>query len=388
LQMPEARRIAVLGSTGSIGLQTLEVVEAFPDRFRVVALACQRSVDTLIEQARRHRPILVGVADSEAAAEAARALRDTDVRVTGGRGALAECAALPEADMVMAAAAGIAGLRPVWEAVRAGKTVALANKEPIVVAGHLITREAARSGAQLLPADSEHSAIFQVLLGQDRRGVKRVVLTASGGAFRDMPEEQLDGVTPEQALAHPTWKMGPKVTVDSATLMNKGLEIIEARWLFGLSPEQVSVVLHPESIVHSLVEFVDGSTLAQLARPDMRVPIQFALSYPERWPRPEPPVDLAAVGALHFAPLSERRWPCVRLAKEALAAGGSAPAALNAADEVAVSWFLSGRIRFTEIAQIIERALDSHAGRPGGSVEELLEVDAQVRRSLESVRQC
>ena len=215
-----------------------------------------------------------------------------------------------------------------------------------------------------------------------------MILTASGGAFRDMPEEQLDGVTPEQALAHPTWKMGPKVTVDSATLMNKGLEIIEARWLFGLSPEQVSVVLHPESIVHSLVEFVDGSTLAQLARPDMRVPIQFALSYPERWPRPEPPVDLAAVGALHFAPLSERRWPCVRLAKEALAAGGSAPAALNAADEVAVSWFLSGRIRFTEIAQIIERALNSYAGRPGGSVEELLEVDAQVRRSLESVRQC
>jgi 1-deoxy-D-xylulose-5-phosphate reductoisomerase len=290
--------------------------------------------------------------------------------------------------MVMAAAAGIAGLRPVWEAVRAGKTVALANKEPIVVAGHLITREAARSGAQLLPVDSEHSAVFQLLLGQDRRGVRRVILTASGGAFRDMPEEQLDGVTPEQALAHPTWKMGPKVTVDSATLMNKGLEIIEARWLFGLSPEQVSVVLHPESIVHSLVEFVDGSTLAQLARPDMRVPIQFALSYPERWPRPEPPVDLAAVGALHFAPLSERRWPCVRLAKEALAAGGSAPAALNAADEVAVSWFLSGRIRFTEIAQIIERALNSYAGRPGGSVEELLEVDAQVRRSLESVRQC
>jgi 1-deoxy-D-xylulose-5-phosphate reductoisomerase len=380
--MPEARRIAVLGSTGSIGLQTLEVIDAFPDRFRVAALACQRSADAIISQARKYRPSVVAISDPDAAGRVSRELARSGTRVIAGADALVECATLTEADVIVAAATGIAGLRPVWEAVRAGKTVALANKEPIVVAGHLIVPEAARSGAQLLPVDSEHSAIFQLLLGQDRSGIARVVLTASGGAFRDLPEEHLAGVTPEQALAHPTWKMGPKVTVDSATLMNKGLEIIEARWLFGLAPEQLSVMLHPESIVHSLVEFIDGSVLAQLARPDMRLPIQFALSYPERWLRPEPPVDLTALGALHFSALSEQRWPCVRLAREALAAGGTAPAALNAADEVAVSWFLGGRIRFTEIAGIVERALDAHRVQPGGSVEELLAVDAEVRRSL------
>ena len=380
--MPEARRIALLGSTGSIGLQTLEVIDAFPDRFRVVALACQRSADAMVLQARKYRPSVVAIADPDAAVRATRELSGSSARVITGPDALVECATLAEADVIVAAATGIAGLRPVWEAVRAGKTVALANKEPIVVAGHLIVREAARSGAQLLPVDSEHSAIFQLLLGQDRAGIRRVVLTASGGAFRDLPEEQLDGVTPEQALAHPTWKMGPKVTVDSATLMNKGLEIIEARWLFGLAPEQVSVMLHPESIVHSLIEFIDGSVLAQLARPDMRLPIQFALSYPERWPRAEPPVDLTALGALHFSALSEQRWPCVRLAKQALAAGGTAPAALNAADEVAVSWFLGGRIRFTEIARIVEWALGEHDVRAGESIEELSEVDREVRDSL------
>jgi 1-deoxy-D-xylulose-5-phosphate reductoisomerase len=380
--MPEARRIAVIGSTGSIGLQTLEVIDAFPDRFRVVALACQRSVDAVISQARKYRPSVIAISDPDAADRASGELTGLGARVITGPDALVECATLAEADVIVAAATGIAGLRPVWEAVRAGKTVALANKESIVAAGHLIVREAARSGAQLLPVDSEHSAIFQLLLGQDRSGVGRVVLTASGGAFRDLPEEQLGGVTPEQALAHPTWKMGPKVTVDSATLMNKGLEIIEARWLFGLAPEQVSVMLHPESIVHSLDELIDGSVLAQLARPDMRLPIQFALSYPERLPRPEPPADLAALGALHFSALSERQWPCVRLAKQALAAGGTAPAALNAADEVAVSWFLSGRIRFTEIALIVEQALGRHDVRAGESIEELLEVDREVRGSL------
>jgi 1-deoxy-D-xylulose-5-phosphate reductoisomerase len=381
--MPEARRIAVLGSTGSIGLQTLEVIEAFPSRFRLVALACHSSADVIAAQARRHRPLLAAIVDPEAAARAARELEQLGVRVVAGPEGLTECATLPEAEVVVAAATGIAGLRPVWEAVRAGKTVALANKEPIVVAGHLITREAARSGAKLIPVDSEHSAIFQLLLGQDRRGVKRVVLTASGGAFRDLTIEELGSVTAEQALAHPTWKMGPKVTVDSASLMNKGLEIIEARWLFGLVPEQIDVVLHPESIVHSLVEFVDGSVLAQLAKPDMRLPIQFALSYPERWPRPEPPVDLTGMGALHFSPLALERWPCVRLAREALAAGGTATAALNAADEVAVSWFLEGRIKFAQIAQIIEWALGTHVVGPGESIEALTEVDQEVRRRLE-----
>ena len=374
----------MLGSTGSIGRQTLQVVEAFPDRFRVVALACQRSAELVVEQARRHRPRMVGVTDAGAARQVAEALRGTGIDVAGGPEAMARCAALCEAEVVVGAVAGVAGLEPVWEAVRAGKTVALANKEPIVVAGHLVTREAAQRGAQLIPVDSEHSAVFQTLLGQDRAGVRRVVLTASGGAFRDVPLEALAEVTAEQALAHPTWKMGPKVTVDSATLMNKGLEIIEARWLFGLRPEQIEVILHPESIVHSLVEFVDGSVLAQLAKPDMRLPIQFALSYPERLPRREESVDLAALGALHFAPLSGERWPCVGLARAALEAGGTASAALNAADEVAVSWFLEGRIRFTQIAEIVARALEEHKVGPGETIAELMAADREVRERLES----
>ena len=380
--MGETRRIAVLGSTGSIGRQALEVIAAFPDRFQVVALACHRSADQVVAQSRRFRPGLVAVVDPAAAERAAEELNGTGVDVASGPEGLLRCAALAEADVVLAAMTGIAGLPAVWEAVRAGKTVALANKEPLVVAGHLIMPEAKRAGARLVPVDSEHSAIFQLLLGQDRAAVTRVVLTASGGAFRELPAEALETVTPAQALAHPTWQMGPKVTVDSATLMNKGLEIIEAHWLFGLRPDQIEVILHPESIVHSLVEFGDGSVLAQLASPDMRLPIQFALSYPERLPRPEPPVNLARLGALNFAPLSATRWPCVRLAREALAAGGTAPAVLNAADEVAVSWFLEGRIRFTEIPGIIERALARHAARPADSIEALLAVDAEVRESL------
>jgi len=380
--MGETRRIAVLGSTGSIGRQALEVIAAFPDRFQVVALACHRSADQVVAQSRRFRPGLVAVVDPAAAERAAEELNGTGVDVASGPEGLLRCAALAEADVVLAAMTGIAGLPAVWEAVRAGKTVALANKEPLVVAGHLIMPEAKRAGARLVPVDSEHSAIFQLLLGQDRAAVTRVVLTASGGAFRELPAEALETVTPAQALAHPTWQMGPKVTVDSATLMNKGLEIIEAHWLFGLRPDQIEVILHPESIVHSLVEFGDGSVLAQLANPDMRLPIQFALSYPERLPRPEPPVDLARLGALNFAPLSATRWPCVRLAREALAAGGTAPAVLNAADEVAVSWFLEGRIRFTEIPGIIGRALARHAAVPADSIEALLAVDAEVRESL------
>jgi len=231
--------------------------------------------------------------------------------------------------------------------------------------------------------DSEHSAIFQLLLGQDRRSVRRIMLTASGGAFRDLPADRLDQVTPEQALAHPTWKMGPKVTVDSATLMNKGLEVIEAHWLFGFAPEQIEVVLHPESIVHSIVEFADGTMLAQLARPDMRLPIQFALSCPERLPRPEPALDVAKLGALHFDEVPISRYPCLRLAREALAAGGTAPAALNAADEVAVEWFLQGRIGFTRIPEIIESALAAHEVQAGDSIASLLAVDGEVRERLE-----
>lgn len=380
--MAGPKQIALLGSTGSIGIQTLDVVEAFPERFRVVALSCARSVKTVVAQAMRHRPRLVAVSDQAAAGEVAQALSGAGIEVAAGPEAATRCAALPEVDLVVGAASGVAGLPAVWEAVTGGKVVALANKEPLVVAGHLIQAEAARTGAQLLPVDSEHSAIFQALLGQDRTAVRRVLLTASGGPFRDLPEGQLDRVTPEQALAHPTWKMGPKVTVDSATLMNKGLELIEARWLFALEAEQLEVILHRESIVHSLVEFVDGSVLAQLGVPDMRLPIQFALSYPERLPGVTPSLDLAALGALHFQALPPARFPCLELARAALAAGGTAPAALNAADEIAVTWFLEGRIKFGRIPRVVEEGLRSHEVGAGSSLEELLAVDREVRDYL------
>lgn len=381
--MSSPKGIAVLGSTGSIGIQTLDVIACYPERFRVIALACNRSAEEIAAQAVRHRPGVIALADDDAAEVARQRLQNLPVEITSGPEAVVACALRPDVDLVVGAASGITGLLPVWEAVRAGKTVALANKEPLVVAGDLITAEARRTGARLIPVDSEHSAIFQLLLGQDRKAARRVILTASGGAFRDLTAQELERVTAQQALAHPTWKMGPKVTVDSATLMNKGLEVIEARWLFALAPEQIEVVLHPESIMHSVVEFTDGTMLAHLARPDMRLPIQFALSYPERLPRSEPPLDLTRLGALHFSEVPLTRYPCLRLAREALAAGGTAPAALNAADEVAVEWFLQGRIEFTRIAEIIETTLASHGARPADSIDALFAVDREVRARLE-----
>jgi len=375
-------RVAILGATGSIGRQALEVIGAHRDRFTVVGLAANRRVELLGEQAAAFgaKTVVVG---PEGDVEAARRTAPPGVRVEGGEEALAELAARDDVDLVVAAMSGVVGLRPVLAAVRAGKRVALANKEPLVVAGEIIVAEAARSGAVLLPVDSEHSAIFQALMGQDRGAVRRVVLTASGGAFRDRPLDQLDSVTPEEALAHPTWRMGPKVTVDSATLMNKGLEVIEARWLFGLALDQIEVVLHPESIVHSLVEFVDGSVLAQLACPDMRIPLQFALTFPEREPAEWGRLDLAQVGKLHFGPLDRQRYPAVELAYAAARAGGTAPAVLNAADEVAVGWFLEGRLRFADIPRLIAVSLEEHTPVAGPTLEQLLAADREVRRRLE-----
>ena len=379
----DARRIAVIGSTGSIGRQTLDVVASFPNQFRVVALACRSSVDEIVAQARRFEPKLIAVVDPMAAERAAKELGSLEIEVRAGEKAVTECALHPEADVIVAAAAGVIGLLPVWEAVRAGKKIALANKEPLVVAGHLIMSEADLSGAEILPVDSEHSAVFQSLLGEDRDTVKKVTLTASGGAFRDLPREKLSEVRPEDALAHPTWEMGPKVTIDSATLMNKGLELIEARWLFDLPLAKLEVVLHRESIVHCLVEFVDGAIIAQLAQPDMRIPIQFALSYPGRLERPEAPVNLAALGALHFERFEEERWPCVGLARAAMNRGGTAPAALNTANEVAVGWFLQGVIPFTAIPEIVRWVVDEHEVTPGATIEELIDVDRRVRRLVE-----
>jgi 1-deoxy-D-xylulose-5-phosphate reductoisomerase len=376
------KRLALLGSTGSIGEQTLAVALEFPERFRVTALAAGRNVARLAEQVRQLRPERVAVAD----AEAARALRERLGRETPelgvGPAGLVAVAEHP-ADLVVAGLVGAIGLAPTLAALRAGRDVALANKEVMVMAGALVQREVRRRGVSLLPVDSEHSAIFQALAGSRPEHVARLVLTASGGPFRSWPAEKIARATVAEALAHPNWSMGPKITVDSATLANKALEVIEARWLFDVAPERVSVVVHPQSIVHSLVELVDGSVLAQLGVPDMRVPIACALAWPDRLPLSGPRLDLTAVGRLDFEPPDEKRFPCLGLAWRALAGAEAAPAVLNAANEEAVAAFLAGRIPFPGIAAVNERVLDDylalHAGETVAELEEVLAADAWAR---------
>jgi 1-deoxy-D-xylulose-5-phosphate reductoisomerase len=378
------KRLAILGSTGSIGTSTLDVVRAFPGRFEVVALAGGRSVDRLEEQARRLRAGCVAGRDEADGVALARRLGSLS-RVVHGPQGLLEVATHPAADLVVSALVGAVGLVPTHAALGAGRDVALANKETLVVAGGLMTARAAASGAALLPVDSEHNALHQCLRGERGAEVRRLWLTASGGPFLRHSRAALAAVTPAEALRHPTWKMGPKITVDSATLMNKGLEVIEARWLFGASPEQLRVVIHPTSVVHSMVEFVDGSFKAQLGVTDMRHPIQYALAWPERWPTELPPFDPVAASPLSFEEPDLDRFPCLGLAWRALAAGGAAPAALNAANEVAVAAFLAGRAGFPDIARTIESALEEHGGEPAASVEALLDVDARARRTAERV---
>lgn len=362
--------VAVLGSTGSIGTQTLDVIRALGGRFRVVALAAGWNTDLLYRQVAEFRPLLV----------CAEAALDPD-RLAGARVVpMTEMAAHPDVDVAVIGTAGTAGLAPALAALRASKAVALANKEVLVMAGAVLTRAAAEGGGEIRPVDSEHSAIWQCLWGEDRGGIARLILTASGGALRDRPLETLDAVTPEEALHHPTWTMGRKVTVDSATLFNKGLETIEARWLFDVPVERIEVVMHRESIVHSLVEFRDGSVKAQLGLPNMRLPIQCALTYPERLPCTVPRLDLAALGSLQFAPPDLARYPCLALAMEAGRRGGTYPAVLAAADEVAVEEFLAGRIRFTDIPRLIERVLAVHSPGPEDDLAALLEADAWARR--------
>ncbi|MBI4498352.1 MAG: 1-deoxy-D-xylulose-5-phosphate reductoisomerase [Chloroflexi bacterium] len=372
--------IVILGSTGSIGRQALEVIRAHQPQVRVVGLAAARNATLLYEQIRDFQPTyyaLTAPRETEGVARAG-ALRCT----------LEELAALPEADVVLVATVGRAGLAPTLAALRAGKRVALANKEVLVMAGAIITREAEAAGAVLVPVDSEHSAIWQCLRGEHGEGggarVARLLLTASGGAFRDAPAERLATVTPQEALRHPTWQMGPKVTVDSATLMNKGFEVIEARWLFGIPYERIEVLLHRESIVHSLVEFVDGSVKAQLSVPDMRLPLQYALSYPDRWPGVEfPRLDLARLGTLSFGPVEPGRYPCLDLALEAGRRGGTYPAVLSAADEAAVEAFLQGRIGFLDIPDLVGATLAVHQGSPQPSLEAILAADAWARETVE-----
>ena len=373
------KRLAILGSTGSIGKSTLQVIDAFPGKFEVVALAAGRNLELVEEQARRYRPACVSVQDVDAARTLSERLEG--VRVVHGADGLLEVSTHDGVDLVVSGLVGAVGLRPTYVALEAGLDVALANKETLVVAGERMTTCAAASGARILPVDSEHNALHQCLRGERTEEVRSLWLTASGGPFREWSREQLAGATVEQALRHPTWKMGPKITVDSATLMNKGLEVIEARWLFGLGLDRIRVVVHPKSVVHSMVELVDGSFKAQLGITDMRHPIQYALTWPERLPSELPPFDPVRSGPLEFADPDTDRFPCLGLAYRALAAGGAAPAALNAANEVAVEAFLDGRTGFYDIPATIEIAMEEHGGEAAGSVEELLAVDERARRT-------
>lgn len=369
--------ISLLGSTGSIGTQTLEVVEAAPERYRVVALAARSSWELLAGQAHRFKPELVALADDTHYARLKEALAGTRVRVACGEQALLEVAAHPEAQMVLSSFVGMAGMVPTLTALEAGKWVALANKEALVVGGELVTAAARKAGTTLLPVDSEHSAIFQCLQGQN--GVQRIVLTASGGPFRQLERGALESVTAAQALKHPTWNMGSKITIDSSTLMNKGFEVLEAYHLFGLTLDQVDVWVHPQSVIHSLVEFVDGSVLAQLGPPDMRTPIQYALFYPERvapaWSR----LTLDHMRTLTFEPPRREDFPCLELAFEAGRQGGTVPAVLNAANEIAVERFLKGEIGFLDIPRTIESAMQSHQRVQQPGVADLVAADAWAR---------
>ncbi len=383
------QNICLLGATGSIGQSTLDVLARHPERFRLQAVSANRSVDRMLEICRKHRPRIAVMADAEAADRLADALDGEDIEIRSGEQALVDIAADAEVDTVMAAIVGAVGLMPTLAAVRSGKRVLLANKEALVMAGQLFMNAVRDSGAELLPIDSEHNAIFQCLpSGQTRglkqRGVSRIWLTGSGGPFREWPLDRFDSITPEQAIAHPNWSMGPKISVDSATMMNKGLELIEACWLFDLPESEIEILLHPQSIIHSMVAYNDGSVLAQLGNPDMRTPIAHALGYPDRLESGVEPLDPVAVSQLNFEAADENRFPCLRLARAAIAEGGTRPAILNAANEIAVDAFLNGRIAFTRIPQLIEDCMQHIDSHPGDSLERIL---ADDRTAREHVRQ-
>lgn len=373
------RRVTVLGSTGSVGCSTLDLIARAPERFAVEALTAHSAVERLAEQALQVRPRIAVIADEQYYAALKDALAGSGIEAAAGEVALAEAATRP-ADCVLAAIVGAAGLAPTLAAVRRGAVVGLANKETLVCAGDLMMREVARCGATLLPVDSEHNAIFQVLDEGNRDAVDRIILTASGGPFRGLTRAEMATVTPTQAVAHPNWSMGAKISVDSATMMNKGLEVIEAHHLFAMSEPQIEVVVHPQSVVHSLVGYVDGSVLAQLGQPDMRTPIAYALSWPRRMAAPVPRLDLAAIGQLTFETPDEQRFPALALARAALRQGGIAPTVLNAANEVAVAGFLAGQAGFLAIAEIVESTLAEIGPRELTSLEDVHDFDAEARR--------
>jgi len=374
------RQIALLGSTGSIGTQALDVVRDNTDRFEIYALVARQNVDLLAQQAREFRPEVVVIADEQYYAPLKEALADLPMKVWAGADAIADVAQMAPVDVVLTAMVGYAGLRPTLAALEAGKAVALANKETLVVAGELVTATARRPGAPILPVDSEHSAIFQCLVGQDASAVEKVILTASGGPFRTTPREALADVTPAEALRHPNWSMGAKVTIDSASMMNKGFEMIEARWLFGLPPEQIEVVVHPQSIVHSMVQFADGAVMAQLGTPDMHLPIAYALAYPHRLRSAAPRLDFAQLSTLTFEAPDRERFRNLDYAYEAARRGGNMPCILNAADEVAVAAFLSGKIGFLAMSDLIAETMARTTFIATPTYDDYVQTDAEARR--------
>lgn len=378
------KRIAILGSTGSIGTQTLDIAQHAPDKFQIEALSGGYNSQLLIEQVKKFHPKVVSVATKELADEVSKNV-SSSTKVLYGEEGLMEVAASTDADLVVTALVGSQGLKPTMAAIEAGKHIGLANKETLVSAGHIVKDAIRRKGVSLLPIDSEHSAIFQCLNGENRSQIAKITLTASGGSFRDRSREELEGVTVEQALQHPNWSMGAKITIDSATMVNKGLEVIEAHWLFDLSYDEIDVLIHPESVIHSYVEFVDNSVIAQLGNPDMRVPIQYALTYPDRYPTPTHRLDLAAIGKLHFREMDYNRYPCLRMAFESGKQGGTTPTVYNAANEIAVARFLKGEITFLQIEQIIEAVLQKHESHSNPLLDVIHEQDIWARAFASSI---
>jgi len=382
---PDVRNVAILGSTGSIGGQTLDVIRLFPDRFKVSVLSTGSAVDRLADQAREFLPECVVIADKARVASLQERLAELPIDVLGGESGLEEAAALESTDVVVTAVVGATGLRPTVAAIKAGKRIALANKETLVIAGSLICPLAAKHHSEIIPVDSEHSAIFQCLVGEEKESIERLILTASGGPFRERALETFSQITKEEALRHPTWQMGPKITIDSATMMNKGLEVLEAHWLFDVDADAIDVLVHPQSIVHSLVSFVDGSTKAQLGVPDMKVPIQYALCYPERWPADHPRISWHDVDDLQFRKPDPAKFPCLGLAFDALDAKGATPAVLNAANEMAVALFLQDQIGFLDIPSLIERTMNDLEDEGSSTVEDLFHADRRARSRVQEL---
>jgi len=379
------KKISILGSTGSIGRQTLDVISQHPDKFSVVALAAGKNIDLLKEQISKFRPLAVCVEDEESASALASQIAPSQTQILYGQQGAETIAEMDEANLVVSAMVGASGLRPTLAAAKSGKDIALANKESLVIAGEVLTNEVEKSGGTLLPIDSEHSALFQALECGERHHVKRLILTASGGPFLNTPKDELEDVSVEVALNHPTWKMGKKITIDSATLMNKGFEVIEAKWLFGFDPQEISVWIHPQSIVHSMVEYIDGSVISQMGKPDMRIPIAFAISYPDRISLNCQTVAPESFGNLSFQNVDFEQFPSLSLAFDALREGGTMPSVMNGANEAAVSAFLSGHMKFTGIVSTVKKVMELHKTQTANTLDAVLQSDLWARNTAQSL---